>query len=437
MQLLNQIRDLDFPANLPKTLLTIQQTFDRRQVEDVAAATRQALQQSGFLTRVQPGQSVAIGVGSRGITHLATIVKTTVDYLHELKSLPFIFPSMGSHAGATAEGQRQMLINLGVDPAVVGAEIRATMEIVRIGQVPAGPELYQDALAAQADHTLLINRIKPHTSFRSHIESGLAKMCAIGMGKQPGAALFHSLGVEGLRHFLAPAARIYEANTNLIGGLAILENAYHQTAEIVGLSPAEIGADREAELLIKARGLMASLPFAAIDVLVVKQLGKNISGTGLDTNVINRLKIPRQPEPADAPDIAVIAVLDLTEETHGNANGLGLANVTTARVAAKIDFEAMYTNAISSGILGMWRAHLPLTMADDRRALQVALRGCAQPPEAARMVFIQDTLSLDEFYVSPSLRPAVEAQPRLSITGEIGLSFDQKGAMMTPWRFSS
>ncbi|HMR66513.1 MAG TPA: DUF2088 domain-containing protein, partial [Anaerolineae bacterium] len=296
MQLLNQIRDLDFPANLPKTLLTIQQTFDRRQVEDVAAATRQALQQSGFLTRVQPGQSVAIGVGSRGITHLATIVKTTVDYLHELKSLPFIFPSMGSHAGATAEGQRQMLINLGVDPAVVGAEIRATMEIVRIGQVPAGPELYQDALAAQADHTLLINRIKPHTSFRSHIESGLAKMCAIGMGKQPGAALFHSLGVEGLRHFLAPAARIYEANTNLIGGLAILENAYHQTAEIVGLSPAEIGADREAELLIKARGLMASLPFAAIDVLVVKQLGKNISGTGLDTNVINRLKIPRQPE---------------------------------------------------------------------------------------------------------------------------------------------
>jgi hypothetical protein len=340
---------------------------------------------------------------------------------------------MGSHAGATAAGQRQMLINLGVDPALVGAEIRATMDIISIGQVPHGPELYQDAIAAQADHTLLINRVKPHTSFRSHIESGLAKMCAIGMGKQPGAALFHSMGVEGMRRFLAPAARIYQANTNLIGGLAILENAYHQTAEIVGLTAAEIGAEREAELLVKAKSLMASLPFDAIDVLVVKQLGKDISGTGLDTNVINRLKIPRQPEPTDEPDIAVIAVLDLTEETHGNANGLGLANVTTARVAAKIDFEATYTNAISSGILGMWRAHLPLTMADDRQALQVALRGCAQPQASARIVFIHDTLSLAEFYVSPSLRPAVEAHPRLSITGEIGLTFDEEGSMTKPW----
>ncbi|MCB0226972.1 MAG: DUF2088 domain-containing protein, partial [Anaerolineae bacterium] len=266
--------------------------------------------------------------------------------------------------------------------------------------------------------------------------SGLAKMAVIGLGKQHGAATMHSQGVQALKKFIAPAARIYERDTNLIGGLALLENAFHQTADIAALTAAEIGGERETELLENAKALIAGLPFEAIDVLVVRQLGKNVSGTGMDTNVIGRLKIPREAENFGGPDIAVIAVLDLTEPTHGNSNGIGLANVTTARVARKIDWQAMYTNAISAGILGMWRAHLPVTMADDRRALQVALRGCGEMPEAARMVFIEDTMNLDTLWVSPNLRDDIEAHPRLSIIDELPLTFDDQGQLQSPWKLS-
>jgi hypothetical protein len=179
---------------------------------------------------------------------------------------------------------------------------------------------------------------------------------------------------------------------------------------------------------------MASLPFPEIDILVVRQLGKNISGTGMDTNIIGRLMIPRQPETFGGPDVAVITVLDITEETHGNSTGIGLANITTARVVNKTDWVAMYTNAITSGIFGMWRVSMPMTMADDRRALQVAMRGCGQTPEAARMVLIRDTLTLDRLWVSPSLRAEVEAHPRLSIVDESPLAFDAGGVMTSPWQ---
>lgn len=259
-------------------------------------------------------------------------------------------------------------------------------------------------------------------------------MCAIGLGKQYGAADFHRQGVKALQEYLAPAARIYERHTNVIGGLAIVENAYDDTAEIVGLSAAEIGAEREEALLEQAKSLMASLPFPIIDVLVVRQLGKNISGTGMDTNVLGRRMIPRQPENFGGPDIGTIAVLDLTEETHGNANGMGLANVTTARFARKIDWQAIYTNSLTSGILGMWRASLPMTMADDQRAIQAALLGCAEPPEQAKLVLIRDTLTLDKLWVSESLRTEVEAHPRLALIDEVPFTFSENGLMASPWQ---
>lgn len=436
MQLLDQIQTLNFPAKLPTTLLKVAQRFEAPQVDNIALATRQAWLNSGILRGIAPGDSVAVGVGSRGITNLALIVKETVALLREIGAEPFIVPAMGSHAGATAAGQCNMLHQFGVTPEMVEAEIRATMEVNQIGQVEGGPPVYQDKISAAADHTLLINRIKPHTSFRSKVESGLAKMAVIGLGKQHGAATMHSQGVQALKKFIAPAARIYETRTNLRGGLALLENAYHQTADIVALTAAEIGSDRETLLLERAKELMARLPFEAIDVLVVRQLGKNVSGTGLDTNVIGRLKIPGEPESTDGPNITVIAVLDLTEQTHGNSHGIGLANVTTARVAAKIDWQAMYTNAISSGILGMWRAHLPVTLADDRQALQVALRGCGQPQETARLVFIEDTMNLADLWISPNLRETVEAHPRLSIVDEVSLAFDEGGVLCSPWELA-
>ncbi|MEZ4708325.1 MAG: hypothetical protein R3A44_14025 [Caldilineaceae bacterium] len=343
---------------------------------------------------------------------------------------------MGSHAGATAESQTEMLAHLGVTEATVGAPIRATMEVRQIGQMDEGPPLYQDLLSSGADHTFLIARIKPHTSFRSNIESGLAKMLVIGLGKQQGAAVMHARGVYGLIHYIGPAARVYEAQTNIVGGLAIVENAYDQTAEIHGLPACDIGAEREAALLAKAKALMPSLPFPQIDVLVVRELGKNISGTGMDTNVISRMKIPRQAEPTDGVDIATIAALDLTEATHGNAYGMGLANVITARIARQIDWKTVYTNALTSGVLGMWRTAMPMTMADDRRAIQAALRGCGEEQESARIVLMRDTLTLDRLWVSPSLRAAVEAHPRLQIVGEAPLAFSEDGAMSSPWKMT-
>lgn len=434
MKLMEQIQTLDFPARLPERLLVVEQRFDAPKVPDVAVAARQALEESGMLARMSPGQTVAVGAGSRGIANLPIIVRAVVDRLKEAGLHPYVVPAMGSHGGATPEGQIEMLAQLGVTEESAGVEIRATMEVKQIGQIPDGPPLYQGLDSMAADHAILVSRIKPHTDFRSHLESGPSKMCVIGWGKQVGAALMHAGGGANFQRYLEPAARIYAANTNFAGAICPLENAYDETAEIAGLTAEEVGTEREAKLLEKAKALMASLPFPEIDVLAVRQLGKNISGTGMDTNIIGRLMIPRQPEAFGNVDIAVIAVLDLTEETHGNVSGLGLANVTTARVANKIDWVATYTNGVTSGIFGMFRVSLPITMADDRRALSVALRGCAMPQESARMVFIRDTLTLDKLWVSPSLRQAVLAHPRLTLVDEVPLAFDDAGAMVSPWR---
>lgn len=427
------LHSLDFSAPLPSTLLEISQTFETPCLADVVTATRHALHESGLLAQIQPGQTVALGVGSRGITNLAAIVRSVVETLKNVGAQPFIIPAMGSHAGATPTGQTEMLAHLGITEASVGAEIRASMDVHHIGTVPDGPPLYQDVIAASADHTLLINRIKPHTSFHGPIESGLAKMTVIGLGNQRGAATMHSRGMTYLREAIAPAITIYAERTNLRGGLAIVENAQHQTTAIVGLQARDIGGPRETELLNRAKTLMPGLPFAAIDVLVVRQMGKNISGTGMDTNVIGRVKVLREPEPSDGPDIAVIAVLDLTSETHGNAHGIGLANVTTWRVARQIDWAAMYANAISAGVCGMERDSLPLTMPNDYQALSAAVRGCGQPAEAARFVFIDDTLSLTRMWASESLRLQVEAHPRLAVLSETPLTFDAEGCMQSPW----
>jgi hypothetical protein len=436
MKLLEEIQLLDFPAPLPEKLLVVEQSFDAPQVADVAIAAREALEKSGMLERMSAGQTVAVGAGSRGIANLPAIVRAVVARLKEAGLRPYVVPAMGSHGGATAEGQRQVLAELGVTEESVGTEIRATMEVKQIGQLPDGPPLYQGVDSMAADHAILISRIKPHTDFRSHIESGPSKMCVIGWGKQFGAALMHAGGGANFQKYLAPAARVYETNSNFLGAICPIENAYDGTAEIIGLQDFEVGTEKEAALLERAKSLMASLPFPEIDILVVQQLGKNISGTGMDTNVISRLMIPRQPEAFGKVDVAVIAVMDLTEETHGNVAGLGLANVTTARVAQKIDWVATYTNCITSGIFGMFRVSLPITMPDDKRTLQVAMRGCARAYEEARMVFIRDTLSVDHLWVSPNLRQAVEEHPRLTLAGEVPLSFAKKGNMISPWTMS-
>ncbi|MEM7530740.1 MAG: DUF2088 domain-containing protein [Chloroflexota bacterium] len=435
MNVVEETKNLTFSMDLPETMLAVTQTFDAPQVEDVRAAAQKALEESGMLARINAGDSVAVGSGSRGIHAIDQITKAVVDRLLAHGAQPFVTPLMGSHGGATVEGQVGMLAGFGITEETMGVPIRATMDVQEIGRVSNGPTLCQDTVSAAADHTILVNRVKPHTSFRSHIESGLAKMAVIGMGKQHGAATMHAPGVTALKEHLAPAARVYESNTNLLGGIAIVENAYDMTAEIAGLTAAEIGAEREAALLERAKSLMASLPFPMIEVLVVRQLGKNISGTGMDTNVLGRLRIPREDdEKFGGPDICSVAFLDLTEETHGNANGMGLANVTTARVASQVDYHATYMNALTSGIMGMLKAHLPIVMPNDQQAIQLALRGAATPLHDARIVMIPNTLQLDKLWVSTNLRTDIDAHPRLTFDDECPLAFDEQGMMTSPWQ---
>ena len=430
--LIEQVSSLRFPAQLPETLLEIEQNFDASRLEDIPAAVRAALRGSRPMQRIRPGMRVAVGAGSRGVTNLPALVRTVVEEMRAAGADPFVFPAMGSHGGATAPGQIEMLASLGVTPESVGAEILATMEVKEIGRLPEGPPLYQDANAAAADATFLVNRIKPHTDFHGQLESGLAKMAVIGMGKDTGAQRMHVYGARGFMRFLAPAARIYEASTNLVGGLAVLENAFGETAEAHALDVTEIGTAVESALLEKARARMPRLPFDAIDILVIKEIGKNFSGTGMDTNVVGRIMIPRMPED-HRPDVAVIAVLNIAEESHGNAAGIGLGNVTTCRAVNRIDWVATYTNSVTSGVFGMQRVNVPITMADDRRALEVALRGCGEPPEAARWVWINNTSKLRQLWVSPNLRHAVEANPHLRVLRETALRFDDAGRLVQPW----
>ena len=432
-QFVSQVHSLHFPAEIPATLLEVEQQFDAPRVDDVPAAVRAALYGSATMQRIQPGMRVAIGAGSRGVANLPAIVRTVVEEVRAAGAVPFVFPAMGSHGGATAPGQIEMLASLGVTPERVGAEILATMDVVAIGQLPDGPALYQDANAAAADATLLVNRIKPHTDFHGVIESGLAKMAVIGMGKDTGAQLVHVYGARGFMRFLAPAAGIYEANTNLVGGLALLENAFGETAAAYALDVTEVGTAVETSLLEQARALMPRLPFPVIDILVIKEIGKNFSGTGMDTNVVGRIMIPRMTE-SNQPDVAVIAVLDIAAESHGNAAGIGLANVTTLRAVNRIDWVATYTNSVTSGIFGMQRVNIPITMADDRRALDIAVRGCGEPPAQARWVFINNTSKLRQFWASPTLRAEIEVQPQLRIMREVPLAFDDQGGMVGPWQ---
>ena len=436
MNMLEQIANLDFPAPLPTELLEVEQRFDVPKVPDIAAAVNAALEQPGLLGAIKPGDTVAVGVGSRGVANLPELARATVARLLAHGAKPYIVPAMGSHGGATAEGQIEMLAALGVTQASSGAEIRATMEVKEIGALSDGPKLFQGVDSMAADHAILISRIKPHTDFRGELESGPSKMCVIGWGKRAGAEIMHSYGGPGFRRYLARAARVYEANTNFRGCVAVVENAYDETGEVLGLSAAQVGTQIEQDALVRAKSYMASIPFNSVDVLVVKELGKNISGTGMDPNILGRLMVVRERETYGPPDIATIAVLDLTEETHGNASGLGLANVCTQRIFEKIDFHATITNGVTSGTFGPFRGAIPWVMADDRRTISVALRTCGQPQAAAKMMFIQNTLVLHKFWVSPSLREDVLAHPRLKLTGQTQLAFGARGQMTAPWAMS-
>lgn len=404
----------------PPPVALVRQRLDPRRVADLEGAAAEETRRA--LAGVAP-RRVAVGVGSRGIADIGRIVAAVVETLRELGFDPFVVPAMGSHGAATAEGQAEVLAGHGIDRALV----RATMDTEVVGEVDGVP-VHVDRHVLEAGAVFVVNRVKPHTSFRGPVESGLAKMAAIGLGKQPGARCMHSRGPAGLRDLVPAGARLLVERGLLIGGLAIVENQRDETALLRGVPAAGIGGEAEAALLDEARRLMPEIPFGDLDVLVIDRMGKDISGTGMDTNVVGRMRVVGQPEPEPS-RVTAIVVLDLTEASHGNAMGIGTADFTTARVLAGIDFEALYTNALTAGIIGIRRMSLPCVMPTDLAAVRAALASRGRDAEA-RLVWIGDTLHTEVLGVSPALLEEAQARADLEVLREPApMPFDQAGRL--------
>ena len=432
--LIDQIQDLRHEAPLPKTLVSGFQEVPGTPtpLPDIRGQVRRTLAETGLLQPIQPGQCVAIGCGSRGVSNIPETVSTLVTAVRIQGGSPYIFPAMGSHGGSTAAGQIETLAHLGVTQETVGAPVRSTMEVRTTVQVPDGPQLYQGLDSAAADHVILVNRIKPHTSFSGWVESGLSKMCVIGLGKLTGAQAYHAGGMDVFIHGLAVAAQLQVQHTNLLGGLALVENAREETIALQALTAVEFGGTQENALLQMARAHMPHIPVSPVDVLVVRQMGKDISGTGMDTNVIGRYAIPGVADDPH-PHITTIAALSLTPGTQGNANGLGLANVISARLLEATNWHSTYTNALAAGVMGLRKVAMPVVLPHDQAVVEVALRCNQRPPAQARMLFIEDTLSLDHVWLSPNLAADWAAQPGCRLGPEVPLSFADCGAMVQPW----
>ena len=431
-ELLESVESLGFNAALPDRLVTGFQDFPDNAVADVPGAVRAALEGSGLLDALKPGQSVAIGCGSRGLANLPVLTGATIECVRERGARPYLFPAMGSHGGGTVAGQLKVLANFGLTEEAMGVPIRADMAVRRTACLPGGPQLYQGEDSARADHVLLINRVKPHTSFHGPVESGLSKMSVIGLGKLEGARTYHAHGVEVFVSDLTAATQLQVRHTNLLGGVAVVENGHEDTMAVEALHASEFAGPREQALLDLARTHLPRIPVSPLDLLVVRRLGKNISGTGMDTNVIGRFAVPDLPD-AEWPRITVVAVLSLTPETAGNANGLGLANVASGRVLRNIDWQATYTNAFAAGVMGLRKAAMPAVVPCDRQVLELSLNSIQTSPEQARILFIDDTLSLGRAWMSPNLAAEWDAAPHCRTGPEANLAFDDAGIMTSPW----
>ncbi len=405
----------------------VRQVHRQPEVADVPGAVAKAIRSSRLATRIRPGGSVALTVGSRGIGGIGPIARAAVDALKGLGLRPFVVAAMGSHGGGTAEGQRALLAELGVTEAALGCPIRSEMGTVVLGTNSLGLPIHFDRNAHEADGIVLLNRIKPHTSFTGRYESGLLKMLTIGLGKHQGAEQVHKLGLPGLLKLLPEVGAFLLANTRVALGIALLENAEERTARVVGVEPEELLAVEPA-LLDEARTLMARLPFDQIDMLVVGELGKNYSGTGLDPNVIGRQRVETMPD-LPRPVVTRLVVLDLSAETRGNATGIGLADLATDRLVAAIDPVPMRVNCMTSNFLT--RARVPLSLPTDRDAIAAGLDTCWRiDPGEARMVLIPNTLELAHLWVTPPMAAEVEADPSLVFETDFGpIPFGPDGAL--------
>jgi hypothetical protein len=407
-------------------MMRIRQQLVAPTLGDVRAAVRAELQRLNLASRVQAGQVIAIPAGSRGISNIVTILDTVVQEMKALGLSPFIFPAMGSHGGATAEGQHEVLATYGITEERLGVPIRATMDVVEVGRTPRGMPVLVDKIAAEADWVAVINRVKPHTEFSGEIESGLLKMLAIGFGNHRGALNTHQYAVKYSYRVAIP-----EIGTALLNrlpvlfGLGILENAHDHTAKVVAIPPEHFMAE-EKSLLQEARVLMARLPVDFAHLLIVDEMGKDISGSGMDTNVIGRVMVIGEPEP-ETPKILRIYVRDLSEKTYGNAIGIGLADFCSQRLAAKIDPLPTQINCITA--MTPEKARLPIALPSDREAMATALTtvGPIEPWEA-RVIRIKNTLEMEELQVSEALMDELKGRSDITPLGALEeMTFDSAG----------
>ena len=406
-------------------LTKIRNHFPDKSIKDIKTVCQKELVK--FSGIIKAGNSIGVCVGSRGVDNIRVIAKEVVDFLKEQGANPFIIPAMGSHGGATAEGQIEILATYGITESSMGVPIKSSMEVVEFPHEKDPNPVFMDKYAYESDGVILVNKIKPHTDFHSRYESGLVKMSVIGLGKAHGAASIHHFGVDGLKDLIPGAAEVVLNTGKILGGLALVEDANDKTMIIQALQGDEF-LEKEPPLLEIARENMPELPVDQIDVLIIDRMGKNLSGAGIDTNIIGRIKIYGQPEPL-RPEIRSVIVSDLTEESHGNAIGIGLADVITRNLYDKINFETTYINVSTSSFLE--RGKIPYIAENDQDALQLALRNCGIIEKGKeRIIRIKDTLHLSELYVSDMILEDLKNNPRIEKEGQKESIYDNQKTLI-------
>ena len=410
---------------LPR-MIRVQQSFESPRVASIPNEVATQLASLDLGQSIEPGQTVAISAGSRGIANIAEIIKAACDYIRTLEAHPVIIPAMGSHGGGTAEGQRGIIESYGITEEFTGAEIRASMETVIVDETPQGIPVHFDKHAAAADHVLVCGRIKPHTGFVGEIESGLHKMMLIGLGKHEGAKIYHRAiqDYSWIEIVMAVGASVLE-KCSVVAGLAIVENAFDETALIEAVRPADF-LEREKQLLVQAKQWMPRLPFDSVDLLIIDEIGKNVSGSGMDTNVIGRKYNDHSATEQDGVRVRRIFVRGLTSETHGNACGLGMAEVTNRRTIAEVDQSATAINALTGGHPSA--AGMPMAFETDRECIEAIIPTIVlTDPENARVVHITNTMLVGETLVSEAFTDAIAARDDLEVLAGIEtMQFDDE-----------
>jgi hypothetical protein len=398
-------------VQLPK-MYRITQTFQRPTVKDSAEATQKALVALGLDKKIAKGSKIGITVGSRGIQNLIPILRTVIGFVKSLGAEPFLLAAMGSHGGGTEKGQKEVLDSLGITEDEFGVKILTCDDCQVISKTSAGLPVFIVKSALSLDGILVVNRVKTHTSFKAKVESGLTKIMVVGLGGPKGAQQFHSFGQEELPRLLVEIGQVILDRLPVLGGLAIIENAYEETALVQGVSRDAL-IDKEADLLLYSKSLMSSLPVMDLDLLIVQEMGKNFSGTGVDTNIIGRARIQGVLEPIK-PNIKRIAVLGLSEESHGNATGVGLVDFVTKKLVDKMDRPKTYLNCLTSTFVV--RGAIPMYFDTEEKLVEAALYSlCSIPADKLRVVIVPNTLFLAECLVSESLVPELRSRGEITI----------------------